>query len=83
MLTSDQPELLDRRFPQRAEVKFARGATARVLISARPQEQLTFGLKLRLPPDARKGDVLHFDVIQRDVRGGRILGGIAVQINVI
>ena len=74
MLTSDQPELLEKRFPQGVEVKFAGGATARLLISVRPQEQLTFGLRLRLPPDVRKGDVLHLDLIQRNVRGRRILG---------
>jgi FMN phosphatase YigB (HAD superfamily) len=82
ILTSDEPELLARQFTQGVEASFAGGANARVLILVRPQEQLTFGLRLRLPVDACTGDVLHLDVIQRDVRSGRALGGIAVQINV-
>ena len=83
MLTSEQPELMEKRFPRGIEVKFPRGATARLLVSLRPQEQLTFGLRLRVPPNARKGDAIHMDLVQRDPRNRRILGGIAVQINVI
>jgi len=44
---------------------------------------LTFGLRLKIPPDVHKGDILHLDVVQRVVRSERIRGGIAVQINIV
>ncbi len=83
LLTSERPELLKKQLPQGLEVKFPDGAAARIPISVRPQEQLTFGLRLKVPPNARKGDVIHTDLVQRDARSRRILGGIAVQINVV
>lgn len=83
MLTSDQPELPNNRFPQGVETKFTDDAVAKVIISLRPQEQLTFGLRLELMSDVCKGDVLLLNVIQRDVKNRRVLGGIAVQINVV
>ncbi|NTW17277.1 MAG: hypothetical protein HGA41_07470, partial [Syntrophaceae bacterium] len=83
MLTSEHPEMLKNNLPKGVEVKFPEGALARIPISVRRQEQLTFGLRLKVPPNARKGDVIHTDLVQRDVRSRRILGGIAVQINVV
>ena len=46
------------------------------------QEQLLFGLRLTVPKDAKRGQTLKLDLIQRDGAGKQILGGVAVQINV-
>lgn len=83
MLTSEHPDLLKNKLPKGVEVKFPEGAVARIPISVRRQEQLTFGLRLKVPPNARKGDVIRTDLVQRDIKSRRILGGIAVQINVV
>ncbi|MEQ8215589.1 MAG: hypothetical protein ABRQ30_04785, partial [Smithellaceae bacterium] len=83
MLTSEHPGLLKKNLPQGVEVKFPAGATARIPITVRRQEQLTLGLRLKVPPNARKGDVIRTDLVQRDAKSRRILGGIAVQINVV
>lgn len=83
MLTSEHPQLLRNYLPRGVEVKFPEGAAARIPISIRRQEQLTFALRLKVPPNARKGDVIRTDLVQRDAKSRRILGGIAVQINVV
>ena len=83
LLTSDAPELLAKRFTQGVEARFAGGETAKTVISVRRQEQLVIGLKLKVPPDARKGETLQLDLIQRNARSHRIMGGIAVRIKVI
>lgn len=83
MLTSEHLNLLKKNLPQGVEVKFPAGATARIPVTVRRQEQLTLGLRLQVPPKARKGDVIRTDLVQRDAKSRRILGGIAVQINVV
>lgn len=83
ILTSDEPELLARQFERGVEVAFTSGEIERIPISVHAQEQLTFGLRLRTPRIAKKGDKLHLDLIQRERKTKRILGGIAIQINVV
>ncbi len=82
MLTADEPELLGLRFPKGVEVRFAAGMKAKVEVVVRAQEQVTLGLRVTTPPGARKGDVLRLDVVQRAARSGKVLGGIALQVNV-
>lgn len=82
MLTSDRPEALAARFEQGAEAFFPAGSTSRIPIAIRSQEQLLFGLRLTVPKDAKRGETLKLDLIQRDGAGKHILGGVAVQINV-
>lgn len=82
LLTSDAPELMSRLFTQGFETAFAPGKTAPIPVTIRPQEQLTFGLRLTMPPTVKHGDVLKFDLVQRDIKSRRILGGIAVNVNV-
>jgi hypothetical protein len=81
-LTSARPQRLASQFQRGVEVRFPEGATPRVSIVIGPQEQLTFGLRLKVPSEAKKGETLHLDLIQRDPKTNRISGGIAIQINV-
>jgi hypothetical protein len=83
MITSESPELSARRFPLGVEADFAHGKTAQLLILARAHEQLSFGLKVQIPPDAVKNEILHLDLVQRNAKGRQILGGIAVRIRVL
>lgn len=48
----------------------------------RKGEQLVLGLRLQVPPDAKRGDVLRADLVQRDSRRNHIMGGIAVEVRV-
>lgn len=83
ILTSDRPELLARRFERGVEVTFTTGVIARIPVSVHPQEQVALGLKLRVPQEAKVGDILHLDLLQRDARSSRVLGGLSIQIRVI
>lgn len=82
LLSSSRPELLGSRFVKGVKALFAKGERSEISVLIRSQEQLVFGLWLRVPAEAKKGEMLHLDVIQRDPRVKRILGGIAVRINV-
>lgn len=83
MLTSARPELAARLFARGVEAAFPQGAVAQIPVVVRQQEQLTFGLRLRVPPEAKRGERLTLDLVQRDGPSGRVLGGIAVRINVV
>ena len=83
ILAPAQPELLARPFERGIEASFASGAIAQIPVLVRPQEQLTFGLRLQVPQEAKRRDTLRLDLIQRDAKSKRILGGIAVQINIV
>jgi len=82
ILTSERPESLARQFERGVEAFFTSGTTAHIPILVQPQGQLMFGLKLKVPKNAKSGETLHLDLIQRDTKIKRILGGIAIKINV-
>ena len=71
-----------RHFVKAFEAPFAFGRTARVPVLLRPGEQAVFGLYLRVPKDARRGQVIRTDLVQRDAGGRYVLGGIAVEVRV-
>jgi hypothetical protein len=81
-LTSDAPEMLAGHFAQGVEALFPSGATAPIAVSIRAQEQLAFGLRLKVPPGTKSGSELKLDLVQRDAKSKRIVGGVAVQIKV-
>lgn len=83
MLTSQSPGVVaGRQFDEAVEAQFAPGLVAQIPISLGRQEQLLMGLRLQVPPEAKIGDVLRLDLIQRDRNGKDILGGLAVEIRV-
>ena len=61
---------------------FPQGRAARLPIFMRPQNQLLFGLKLKVPREANPGEILLVDLVQLDAGGRNILGGLAVAIHV-
>jgi len=74
--------LRERSFANAVELPFNSGRTARLAISLRPEQQIVFGFRLDVPGDARPGEVIRTDIIQRDAGGKQILGGVAVEIHV-
>jgi phosphoglycolate phosphatase-like HAD superfamily hydrolase len=82
-ITSARPELLARQFDQGVEVFFAKGPVGRIPVTIQPKDQLLFGLRLKVPKQARKGETLRFDLVQRDLRSKRVVGGVAVEIRVV
>ena len=71
-----------RHFAQTFAVAFEPGRSARIPISIGGGDQTLFGLHLRVPEEAKQGEVIRTNVIQRDRDGKRILGGIAVEVHV-
>ncbi len=67
---------------QLKEMFFKSGITASVAFPILPKDQLLLYLKVTVPEKALQADVLRVDVVQRDVRTKKIVGGIALQINV-
>ena len=65
------------------EVKFAKTRTSSIPVFLGPQEQVTFGLRAKAPINSKKGDVVRLDLVKRERVAGPILGGIAIQIQVV
>jgi hypothetical protein len=82
MLTSHSPDAAGRQFKEAVEVRFGAGLVARTPISLGPYEQLLMGLRVEVPAEAKRGESLRVDLIQRDRSGKTILGGLAVEIRV-
>jgi hypothetical protein len=79
---SDDPTTLASLPVFRTEALFGEGVRAHIPVRLAAQQQLTFGLRLRVPPEARPGELLHVDLVQREGPSGRIVGGVAVEIRV-
>ena len=67
---------------QLKEMILGTGKSASLSLAMQPQGQHLMYLKTTVPENAREGDVLRLDVVQRDVRSKKIIGGIALIINV-
>jgi hypothetical protein len=65
------------------ETAFAVGRAAQLKLTLRPAQQVLLGLRISTPKTAQAGDVIRLNLVQRDESGNRIVGGLAVQINVI
>jgi hypothetical protein len=69
--------------PRGVDVAFPAGEHSRIPVTIRPRDQLSFGLRVFVPADAPVGKILRVDLVQRDTRSRRPMGGIAVEIRVI
>jgi len=47
-----------------------------------PRGSVTVGLKITAPPEAKAGDVIQIDLVQRNTKG-QTVGGIVVQVNIV
>jgi hypothetical protein len=81
VLTSATPGLIQARFPRSWEAVLP-PARARLPIDLPPSNQIVMGLKIAVPRDAEPGQVIRLHFVQRSVAVKRIVGGVAVQINV-
>lgn len=83
VINSSHPELLAKAFVRGVEVFYPQVPVSQIPVRIRRQEQLTLGLKIKVPQDAKPGQILQVDLVQKDGRGKRIFGGVAVQVNVL
>lgn len=81
ILTSATPDLILERYPQSWEVDFPTKG-ARLPFDLPPFNQTVIGLKIAVPHDARPGQVIRLHFVQRSLTIDRIVGGVAVQIDV-
>lgn len=77
-----QPDVIGDATTSAGAVAFRAGAVAAFLLTLRPRTPVTLNLKVTVPREARAGEVIQFDIVQRN-KAGRIVGGIAYQVNVI
>lgn len=69
-------------FEDAAETDFPPGKVGRVSISLKPSESALFALRLKVPAEARRGEVLRLDLVQRAAGAKPIMGGLAAEIHV-
>jgi len=82
ILTSATPDLILERYPQSWEVAFPTKGAAHLAFDLAPFNQTVVGLKIAVPHDAKPGQVIRLHFVQRSLALDRIVGGVAVQINV-
>ena len=80
ILTSATPDLILERYPQSWEVDFP--TAGGLPCDLPPFSQTVVGLKIAVPHDAKPGKVIRLHFVQRNLALGRIVGGVAVQINI-
>ena len=61
------------------ELAFKAGAVAGLPIELKARTDLAFNVKVRVPADARPGEDLYCDVVQRDV-SGQVVGGVRIKV---
>jgi len=83
VLTSATPDLVLARYARCQEVVFAGKASARLAFELPPGNQTVVGLKIAVPHDAKPGHMIRLHFVQHSVALDRIVGGVAVQINVV
>lgn len=71
-----------RHFAESFAAPFEAGRRASIPLALRGNDQRVLGLFIRVPGDAKSGDVIRMHLVQRDATGKRILGGIAVEVRV-
>jgi hypothetical protein len=71
------------RFARAYAAPFAAGRRARIPVRLRRQEQLVMGLRVKVPADSQEGDVIHLELVKRDRKGRKVLGGLTIEIRVI
>jgi hypothetical protein len=64
-----------------AVIVFRPGKLSGFPITVEPRSSIKVGLKLTAPPEAKPGDVIMVDLIQRNEQG-EVVGGISVQMNI-
>ncbi len=82
LLTSDNPDLIARRFPNAFQVSFPAGKKAKIPVALSPFSPSVIGFKVAVPANAKKGTVIKTHFVQRNTKTKQITGGIAVQIMV-
>lgn len=83
IVTSLVPDLVLERYPDCREVAFPARGAMRLLADLPPFNQTVVGLKIAVPREAKPGQVIRLHFVQRNLSDKRIVGGIAVQINVV
>lgn len=80
LLTSKNHEHLAVAFPTAVELDFANGQRAQLPLRLQPLESQRLGLRIKVPANAKPGSSFTLDLVQREQ--GRIVGGVALRINV-
>jgi hypothetical protein len=79
--TSSRAQRVAERFAGASPLTLAPGRALEVPVPSRPGGQIVVGLRLQAPRQAHRGAPLRLDLVERD-EGGRIVGGVAVQLRV-
>jgi hypothetical protein len=76
------PDSDGRALEDASAVRFRAGVTAAVQLRLPGRGQIAATVALRAPPEAKPGDVIYADLLQRDERSGRVTGGVAVELRI-
>ena len=81
LLTNKNPERLATTFPTALELDFAKGQQAQLPLRLQPLESQRLGLRITVPANAKPGSSFTLDLVQ--LEQGKVVGGVALRINVV
>jgi hypothetical protein len=82
IITSANPANLELLFPGYKAQPFAQSREARLSLILAPQQHRLLGLRVYVPQEAKKGEVIHVNLVKRSVKTKKVMGGIALEIHV-
>jgi len=62
-------------------ISFRDGLLTGFSFALKPRSQIKFGLKFKVPSNAKNGESYNIDVVERNSKG-QMVGGITIQVNV-
>jgi hypothetical protein len=81
LLTDKNPEHLAAAFPTSLELDFTKGQQAQLPLRLQPLEAQRLGLRIKVPANAKPGSSFLLDLVQ--LEHGKVVGGVALRINVV
>lgn len=83
IMTSDTPDLVLARFGGAWEAVLPKSRNPVLAVDIAPRSQTLVGVKLAVPAHARSGTSVKLHVVQRHAATKQVVGGVAVQVNVV
>ncbi len=82
IITSSTAQRLDQILPAYQTKVFSKGKISRIPLTLAPEQQRLFGLRIYIPAQARRGDVINLNLVKRRAGTEKVLGGIAISVHV-
>lgn len=82
VLTSREPARILRRFANAIELRIPSGERVSIPVKVPDEASTVVGFKVQVPKETRRGSALEVQLVQKDARSRRLVGGVTVVVRV-